>query len=144
MNTDLDEILTYYNGNIIKRFLKENPNISLEESKIIFRETLKWLWICNESYLEKKENVVAFIYEDTMIIDIMWHNFILFTREYHTFCNKYFGRYLHHAPNVDSNKENIYFERDLSNLYSYIYDKLGEETLNLWFREFPEKYNLSS
>lgn len=33
-------------------------------------------------------------------IDELWHLFILFTLEYHQFCNRYFGRYLHHKPDV--------------------------------------------
>ncbi|KAB8037771.1 hypothetical protein GCL60_11395 [Silvanigrella paludirubra] len=140
----LNEVMLYNNDNIINKFTKDYDKISLYDSQIIFKETLKWLWLCNESYLDKNENVNIFIYEDSLIIDKMWHNFILFTKDYHEFCHKYFGRFIHHEPNVDQDKENIYFERDLTNMYSYIYDKLGEETLNLWFREFPEKYNLTN
>ena len=31
-------------------------------------------------------------------VDEVWHQFILFTREYHSFCHTFLGRYLHHAP----------------------------------------------
>ncbi|MBI4440850.1 hypothetical protein HY639_01665 [Candidatus Woesearchaeota archaeon] len=31
-------------------------------------------------------------------VDEVWHQFILFTREYHAFCDDMFGRYIHHAP----------------------------------------------
>ncbi len=31
-------------------------------------------------------------------IDEGWHQFILFTREYHDFCSRFAGRYLHHSP----------------------------------------------
>lgn len=31
-------------------------------------------------------------------VDVAWHEFILMTREYHAFCDKAFGRYLHHTP----------------------------------------------
>ena len=144
MRPNLNEVTSFSDVNIINRFFKENPNISLDECKEIFTETLKWLWLCNESHYDKVEEMFLFIYDDSLIIDKMWHNFILFTREYNDFCNKYFGRFIHHSPNVDENKENIYFDRDLSNMYSYIYDKLGEDTLNLWFREYSEKFNLSN
>lgn len=32
-------------------------------------------------------------------VDVLWHEFILATHEYHRFCQKAFGRYLHHVPN---------------------------------------------
>jgi hypothetical protein len=31
-------------------------------------------------------------------VDIAWHEMILMTREYHHFCHRAFGRYLHHTP----------------------------------------------
>ncbi|WP_218044237.1 glycine-rich domain-containing protein [Kiloniella majae] len=34
----------------------------------------------------------------SQVVDVAWHEFILFTREYHDFCKKAFGRFLHHTP----------------------------------------------
>jgi hypothetical protein len=31
-------------------------------------------------------------------VDEVWHQFILFTREYHEFCDRFAGCYLHHSP----------------------------------------------
>jgi hypothetical protein len=31
-------------------------------------------------------------------VDAAWHEMILMTREYHSFCKSAFGRYLHHSP----------------------------------------------
>jgi hypothetical protein len=36
-------------------------------------------------------------------VDALWHQLILFTREYFTFSQEYFGRYFHHSPNLPSN-----------------------------------------
>lgn len=33
--------------------------------------------------------------------DLAWHAFILRTREYTEYCNRRFGRYLHHEPDVE-------------------------------------------
>jgi hypothetical protein len=33
-------------------------------------------------------------------VDTAWHEFILLTRQYQSFCNGAFGEYLHHAPNA--------------------------------------------
>lgn len=32
------------------------------------------------------------------VVDEAWHQFILFTREYKSFCEQAFGRFLHHTP----------------------------------------------
>jgi len=32
------------------------------------------------------------------VVDEAWHEFILFTRSYRTFCRKALGRFLHHTP----------------------------------------------
>lgn len=31
-------------------------------------------------------------------VDVAWHEFILFTRQYESFCYQTFGRFLHHTP----------------------------------------------
>ncbi len=31
-------------------------------------------------------------------VDEAWHQFILFTRSYTSFCNEAFGKYIHHRP----------------------------------------------
>lgn len=35
----------------------------------------------------------------TARVDVLWHEFILFTRDYHAFCER-LGGYVHHAPEV--------------------------------------------
>lgn len=34
----------------------------------------------------------------SQVVDIAWHEFILFTRHYEQFCNNGLGRFLHHTP----------------------------------------------
>ena len=34
----------------------------------------------------------------SQVVDLAWHEFILFTRNYQVFCDKALGRFLHHAP----------------------------------------------
>lgn len=35
----------------------------------------------------------------SQVVDVAWHEFILYTRQYQTFCRKGLGRFLHHVPN---------------------------------------------
>lgn len=32
------------------------------------------------------------------VVDVAWHEFILYTRDYQQFCERGFGRFLHHVP----------------------------------------------
>ncbi|WP_261836453.1 glycine-rich domain-containing protein [Vibrio ishigakensis] len=34
-------------------------------------------------------------------VDALWHQFILFTREYHDFCIEHLGSFLHHEPSLE-------------------------------------------
>jgi hypothetical protein len=41
-----------------------------------------------------------FVSMPSQVVDTLWHEFILYTKHYETFCNKAFGRFLHHSPAV--------------------------------------------
>ena len=34
----------------------------------------------------------------SQVVDVLWHEMILFTKEYERFCRRAFGRFLHHTP----------------------------------------------
>lgn len=36
-------------------------------------------------------------------VDVAWHNFILFTRDYMDYCTTHLGRYVHHVPDEPGN-----------------------------------------
>lgn len=143
MHKDLKNLLTYRNEDVVDRFLKMY-DVSEQEALEIFDETLKWLWLGNQV-----EGV--FIDDSTLIIDEMWHNFILFTQDYEVFCLNNFGRYIHHQP--ERRKQQDYYaislnveehKSKLENLYEGVYDYLGEDTLLKWYEEFPRKYSLEN
>ena len=141
MDITLNKVLEYKNDEVINRFTVLY-DIDEQEASRIFNETLKWLWLGN------KINGI-FIDDSTLIIDEMWHNFILFTQDYEKFCLTNFGRYIHHQPEKRKQQEwynnsfNIEEHRKkLEGLYENIYDHLGEKTLLIWYEEFPQKYSL--
>lgn len=143
MDKNLSDVLSYKNEDVIDRFVAMY-NIEQEEASKIFDETLKWLWLGN-----KMDGI--FIDDSTLIIDEMWHNFILFTQDYQEFCLNNFGRYIHHQPEKRkqqdwyNNSFNIEEHKNrLEILYEGVYDHLGEETLLTWFRDFAEKYSLEN
>lgn len=46
-----------------------------------------------------------FVSMPSQVADDLWHEFILYTREYGVFCQKAFGRFLHHTPAVVLNAD---------------------------------------
>src|SRR5215207_9356064 len=85
----LSELMQYRNEDVLSRFT-DLMDVTDEEAEDIFAETKKFLFICRQPGV--------FIPDELLIVDEMWHNFILFTKEYQDFCAFYFGGYLHHTP----------------------------------------------
>jgi len=70
-------------------------------------DVMRFFWISKKHYLDRKENpqIPAFNFtfimdEEMKEIDQMWHIFLLYTQDYMDFCEKYFGEYLHHLPDL--------------------------------------------
>ena len=38
------------------------------------------------------------------IVDLAWHEFILFTRYYDSFCNDHYDKFIHHTPSENEDK----------------------------------------
>ena len=55
--------------------------------------------------------LVGFGYEDlpvpNVMVDEVWHTFILFTREYAGFCQETIGRFVHHAPRTSRTAQSL-------------------------------------
>lgn len=74
---------------------------------------------------------------DLSKLDDMWHTFLLFTLDYTKFCDRYFGRYLHHVPKTARDPKVSQRKRldQMRAFYEAVYDVLGEETFREWFFE---------
>jgi hypothetical protein len=143
----LEHALSYWNEDILHRF-NGMFGTSLEEAREIFEETKKWLWV---SSLPHAPQLV--VTSEMLILDEMWHNFILFTHEYTEYCQSRFGRYLHHAPTTRSQTELAAreYETDpkgalqrqaalIRQQRAFLFDELGETTVVRWYAEYPLRY----
>jgi hypothetical protein len=54
-------------------------------------------------------------------VDEVWHQFILFTREYRDFCAEFHGGFFHHAPNLPSRPGNPKHIENLVRCYQATY-----------------------
>lgn len=148
----LEEAVNYDNDDVVHRFVGIF-DMPFEDAKQIFHETKKWIWLA--AIAEEERSIKLLMDKDLVWIDEMWHNFILFTKAYDDYCATKFGFYVHHRPTP--HKEKLHLESEIAtnpsiaeNLikmcerkYSYIYDKLGEETLRLWYATMCYKYTSS-
>lgn len=144
---ELTEVLNYSNPNVVQRFEINQPKDAYRSNQL-FTEMLRYLWLCEKHDFDKVNDpdnpslqFIPVMHEEMRAIDNMWHEFILITRDYHDFCQHYFGHFLHHEPNMREtlNYSETEFVESLTLFLNYTYDVLGEETLKLWFHEHVEE-----
>ncbi len=142
MKTSLEEILKYKHHGVINRFSKFY-NKSEQEAETVFTDLMQFFW-ASEKHEKDKLNTLneeldfVFIMDEAMRpIDEIWHIFLLYTKDYMEFCDKYFGQYIHHLPDIVPNMEQSeeQFELNLTRFIDYNYDLLGQETIKRWFGE---------
>lgn len=145
----LTKVLAYKNCEVVRRFREQYP-VAEKEAQDIFRETKKWLWLLSAAPASGRLGVT----DPILVLDEMWHAFLMYTREYHDFCQRYFGRFLHHAPTTHaemlrmqrrlaSHPERVARELEASRRWQYqtILEYLGEPTLRKWYVGYPKKYS---
>ena len=149
MNTTLEKLLLYQNEEMVYRFSYKN-DMPICESQEIFMETKRFLWLIKIMSSEKKTSSINGFTPVPKVIDEMWHNMILFTKEYSFLCKKYLGCYIHHTPATIENRLKMKessnglckkeIEIKLEAIYSEIYDLIGFEYFDKWYNNFDVKY----
>ena len=88
----LNYIKNYSFHNAIEKKLSEkHPHLNKNQLQLVFRGLRDYFWMNNKA----QHRMVAM---PSQVVDDAWHEFILFTRNYQTFCQRALGRYLHHTP----------------------------------------------
>lgn len=90
----IQEVLAYENPLYIQRMIVNWAN---EKDAINwFQELKKFLIVCAVS-----DKPIS----PSHAMDELWHDFILFTKDYSDFCIGYFGKMIHHYPEVNTTPE---------------------------------------
>ena len=85
--------------------LEENPLLvkKLKPISLLYKVSTKELFI----------EVLCFLYlihlskqklSPSVIVDLAWHEFILFTKLYNEFCHQNFKKFIHHSPSNSTNQ----------------------------------------
>lgn len=157
---NIDDFLKYKNNNLVESF-SVKYSISIDDSSTVFEDLLRFFYLI---YYTKNNNIDTDISveKSLIIIDEMWHLFIIDTIEYHKFCFHYFGFYIHHTPTKVSDqkliaeKENIIFSQMKNDeiiahrlekkrkQYYLVYNLFGEEVFNRFYNLYKKKYSMLS
>lgn len=76
---------------LLTKFSIRWPALSTRQQALVFDALRSYFLVCHEA----PGKMVAM---PSRIVDAVWHEFILFTRDYTAFCENAFGFYLHHTP----------------------------------------------
>ena len=74
-----------------RRLAARRPELDAAQRAQVFDALRDYFLICNAA----GQRMVAM---PSQAVDDAWHEFILFTRQYDSFCRRAFGRFLHHTP----------------------------------------------
>ena len=78
---------------VFEKFHKARPGVDIKHQQLIAR-ALRQFFL---AFLKSGRKRVAM---PSQVADDLWHEFILYTREYKAFCDRAFGYFLHHTPAV--------------------------------------------
>lgn len=123
MNSDLSAVLSYRNSALITYFCHHHPEFTIPQAEALFADLLGWMWLNKQRAQQGKK---TYLFGPLLMLDLLWHAFILHTQDYVHFSMQYFGAYFHHDV------EPIGFEHTMEEdeLRDYLHDcfhYLGEE-----------------
>jgi hypothetical protein len=76
----------------------KHAGLTPEQLDLVFRALRQYFQACLEAGAVKRGRSVGM---PSRVVDDVWHDFMLMSREYTAFCHKAFGGYLHHAPDSE-------------------------------------------
>jgi hypothetical protein len=149
----LAETLEYRNPAVVARFAEAWP-VSVPDAEDVFAETLRWLWLGDRIRSDETRASFALVITPGLrIIDEMWHTFLLFTREYRSFCQDHFGAFLDHGPTTVEEHAQAAADRArdpqgymagyAANLRAqclFVCAELGAATAQKWYGTYLDRY----
>jgi hypothetical protein len=76
---------------LLNKFSKKYPSFNNKQKQLVIQGLKDYFYLCNQS---PKQTVSM----PSQVVDDLWHEFILFTKDYQDFCHQAFNKFLHHIP----------------------------------------------
>ena len=86
---------------LLDKLLVLRPELSLKDRQLVARALRQF-------FLAYHKSGYKHVAMPSQVVDDLWHEFILYTKNYQSFCRQAFGRYMHHIPAavLGKNKQN--------------------------------------
>ena len=131
MINELSELLAYSNPAVISSFCEKHPSFSKDEAQELFSDLLAWMWL---NALREKDLKKTYLFGPLLILDELWHSFILHTRDYVAFSMRYFGEYFHHEVEPIGEEHQVE-EDELTEFLEDCFRYLGEAWVKRRFKQ---------
>lgn len=127
----LSELLRYENERVVRYFCHYHPTVPYEQAKQLFADLLAWLWL-NLYRRDRERN--TYLFGPLLVLDELWHAFILHTDDYFSFCQHYFDAYFHHHVEPLGFEHELTAE-ELADFLNDCFEYIGEAWVS---RHFPQ------
>ncbi|MGM9425281.1 glycine-rich domain-containing protein [Hydrogenophaga sp. MI9] len=78
---------------LFERLQQRHPGLSTKDCQLVAHGLRQF-------FLAHLKSGRRFVSMPSQVVDDLWHEFILYTKNYELFCRQAFGRFLHHTPAV--------------------------------------------
>jgi hypothetical protein len=75
------------------KLIEAHPKLSNRDCQLVSRALRQY-------FLAHLKSNRRFVSMPSQVVDSLWHEFILYTKDYQAFCDKAFGQFMHHSPAV--------------------------------------------
>ncbi|WP_157201523.1 hypothetical protein [Massilia sp. Root418] len=78
---------------LFEKLMQQHPHLTTKECQLVAQGLRQF-------FLAHLKSGRKFVSMPSQVVDDLWHEFILYTKNYHQFCQRAFGRFLHHTPAI--------------------------------------------
>jgi hypothetical protein len=78
---------------LFEKLIKHHPHLTLKECQLVAHGLRQF-------FLAHLKSGLQYVSMPSQVADDLWHELILYTKNYQQFCEQAFGRFLHHTPAV--------------------------------------------
>jgi hypothetical protein len=89
---------------LIEKIVTHTQEVDALQARIGLTEVVRFLWLCSESDA---------VLTPSQRVDEIWHQLILFTRGYQTFCAQNLKGFIHHQPSREPVNEQLQYTRTI-------------------------------
>jgi hypothetical protein len=92
VRANISAMLSFEAPYLLDKLMRLGVVESRQDAQALFHEVIKYIVLC-ELHPERELPMIS------RRVDEVWHQFALFTKQYHQFCAQFIGGFFHHAPN---------------------------------------------